>query len=109
MENGAKKDALFKGLWIADKSPALLTKELPILSLDFSTLNLEEGGQELKKSLHKALKKIAVTKNLPVDEDEPLPNFVTSLVSELAQTTKEKKVVILIDEVRNPNFSFKRS
>ncbi len=51
MENGPKKDALFKGLWVADKSPVLLTKELPVLSLDFSTLNLEEGGQELKKSL----------------------------------------------------------
>ena len=49
MENGPKKDALFKGLWVAEKSPALLAKELPVLSLDFSTLNLEEGGQELKK------------------------------------------------------------
>ena len=58
----------------------------------------------MEDSLHKALKKIALTQNLPVDEDEPLPNFVTSLVSELAQTTKEKKVVILIDEVCNPNF-----
>jgi len=104
MENGPKKDALFKGLWVAEKTPALLAKELPVLSLDFSTLNLEEGGQELKKSLHKALKKIAVTKNLSVDEDEPLPNFVTSLVSGLAQKTKENKVIILIDEVKKPFF-----
>ena len=58
----------------------------------------------MEDSLHKALKKIALTQNLPVDEDEPLPNFVTSLVSGLAQKTKENKVIILIDEVKKPFF-----
>jgi len=103
MENGPKKDALFKGLWVADKSPVLLTKELPVLSLDFSTLNLEEGGQVLKKSLLQKLQQIAQQHDITIDGLD-LPNSAAKLVHKLSEKTKEKKVVLLIDEVCNPNF-----
>ena len=107
MKNGDEKNKLFDGLWVAKNSPALLKKELPVLSLDFSTLNLEEGGQELKKSLFEELKTIARVNGLTISENLPLPNFVKALVSGLAHKTKENKVVLLIDEVNTHNNIFK--
>jgi len=73
MENGPKKDALFKGLWVAEKSPTLLAKELPVLSLDFSTLKVDKGGEQLEVSLLQKLKEIAQGNDITLDGLD-LPN-----------------------------------
>ena len=102
MKNGAEKAALFKGLWVADKSPVLLTKEVPVLSLDFSTLKLDKGGEQLEESLLQKLQQIAQQHDIAVDGLD-MPNSAAKLVHKLSETTKEKKVVLLIDEVRLSN------
>jgi len=101
MDNGPEKKKLFDGLWVAENSPTLLEKELPVLSLDFSTLNLEEGGQELKKSLLQKLHEIAQVNDITLDGLD-LPNSVARLVRKLSETKKENKVVLLIDEYDAP-------
>ena len=58
MENKLKKNMLFKGFWVTKKSPTLFTKELSILLLDFSTLNLEKRKYWIK-SLKIVLNKLS--------------------------------------------------
>lgn len=101
MKNGPEKQKLFDGLWVAKNCPTLLTKELPVLSLDFSGLSLAKGGTAFEESLFAKLKSIAKANQVTVSENQ-LPNFVESLVSGLAQKTKENKVVLLIDEYDAP-------
>ena len=91
---------LFKGLWI-EKSD-YNWKPYPVIRLDMSSAS-SSHSTELKLLLNIQLSNIAKEHAIPLDSDLPPQANLITLISELS--SKEGKVVVLIDEYDKPIIS----
>ncbi len=88
---------LFRGLWIFDK---ITWEQYPIIHIDFS--ELDYFHQSLGEALERKIKSIANDHQINLTENTFKDNFIL-LIKRLS---KERKVVILIDEYDKPIIDF---
>ena len=92
------KSELFEGLYLGDNFTDW--REHPVIHLDYSRVEYQQGTAIFQRSLHFQFQSIAKEYNITLDEGE-----VANVFNELVQKLKDKynqQVVILIDEYDKP-------